>query len=120
MTSYQSRSQIQEHLKEMIPQQVSECKECDKLPQPLVELIMHNFQAKYVCYHKKTNIVEVGVEEQESIITYPNITSYTFRLEEAVSWLGESLRTDEPDLRFYAKLIAENSSVDRIDDVVLM
>lgn len=120
MTSYQSRKMIHERLEEMIPEQVSECKECDKLPQPLVDLIMHNFQAKYVCYHKKDNTVEVGVEEQESMLAYPNIKSYTFRLEEAVSWLGETFRSDEQDLKFYGKIIAGNGNYNQIDDVILV
>lgn len=120
MISYQSRNQIHEKLEEMIPEQVSECKECDKLPQPLVELIMHNFQAKYVCYHKKTNTVEVGVEEQDSIMSYPKIKSYTFKLEEVVSKLGETFKSDERDLKFYAKLIAGYGYLNKIDDVILV
>ena len=120
MTSYQSRKQIKTLLEEMIPAQVSECERCDKLPQPLVDLIMHNFRAKYVCYNKDNNTVEVGIEEQESALHYPKITSQTFKLEEAVSWLGKSFKTEEQDLRFYARLIASEGYTNTIDEVILV
>lgn len=120
MTSYQNRNQIKTLLEEMIPAQISECKKCDELPQALADLIMHNFQAKYVCYHKNNNTVEVGIEEQESTLSYPKITSQTFKLEEATSWLGKSFKTDEQDLRFYAQIIANDGYSSTVDDVVLV
>lgn len=120
MTAYQSRKQIKTLLQEMIPAQVTECKKCDKLPQPLVDLIMHNFQAKYVCYHKDSNTVEVGIEEQETSLHYPKIKSMHFKLEEAASWLGERFRNEEQDLRFYAQLIANEGYQDRIQEVILV
>lgn len=120
MTSYQSKNAIHRKLGEMIPQQVNECKECDELPPSLEQLILHNFQAKFVCYNKKSATIEVGVEEQVAIDTYPKIKTHTFRLEEAVSWLGKSFRSDEFDLKFYAKIIAQNGTSQKIDDVVLV
>lgn len=120
MTSYQSRNQIKTLLQDMIPAQVSECQRCDELPRALADLIMHNFQAKYVCYHKQSSTVEVGIEEQESAKPYPEITSRTFKLEDAASWLGNSFRTGEQDLRFYAQIIASNGYANTVDDVILV
>lgn len=120
MTSYQSRNQIQESLQKMIPEQVAECKECDELPLSLQELIIHNFQAKYVCYNKKDNTIEIGVEDQEAINSYPNFKIYTFPLEEAVSWLPKTFRSDDRDLKFYASLLAQNGSPNQFDEVVLV
>lgn len=120
MTSYQSKNMIQERLGELIPGQVAECRECDELPPTLQELILHNFQAKYVCYNKKNGTVEVGIEEMEATDSYPKIKTHTFRLEQAVSWLGKTFRKEEQDLKFYARLIAQNGTSLKIDDVVLV
>ena len=120
MTSYQSKNMIQERLGELIPEQVAECRECDELPPTLQELILHNFQAKYVCYNKKNGTVEVGIEEMEATDSYPKIKTHTFRLEQAVSWLGKTFRKEEQDLKFYARLIAQNGTSLKIDDVVLV
>jgi len=120
MTSYQSKNMIQEKLGELIPAQVAECQQCDELPPTLEELILHNFQAKYVCYNKKSNTVEVGIEEMEATDSYPMIKTHTFRLEQAVSWLGKTFRKEEQDLKFYARLIAQHGNSHRIDEVVLV
>lgn len=120
MTSYQSKNMIQEKLGEIIPEQVAVCRECDELPPALEELILHNFQAKYVCYNKMNATVEVGIEEMEATDTYPRIKTHTFRLEQAVSWLGKTFRKEEQDLKFYAQLIAQNGTSQRIDEVVLV
>ncbi len=120
MTLYQSRYQIQMQLKEMLPEQIAECKECDELPPSLQQLIMHNFQATFVCYDKKTNTIEVGVEKEEASDTYPEITVHKFRLEEAVSKLASTLRSGDEDLKFYGKLLSGYGSVNTIDDVVLV
>lgn len=120
MTSYQSRNQILSKLEEMIPEQVKECKECDELPPSLEELIIHNFQAKFVCYNKEEGTVEVGIEEQEATDTYPKIKTRTFPLDEASTWIRKTFRKEEPDLKFYGKLVAGHGTVTRVDEVVLV
>jgi len=120
MTSYQSRNQIQHELQKLLPHQIEECKECDELPQALEDLIKHNFQATFVCYDKKTNTIEVGVEEEEAENSYPVITVHKFRLEEAVSQLRKTFRNSDPDLQFYGKLLAGHGRTSQIDEVVLV
>lgn len=120
MTSYQSRDQIQTKLRELVPEQVAECKQCDELPPQLEELILHNFQAKFVCYNKEKNTVEVGVEENESPTSYPKIKTRTFPLEETVSWITKTFKSDEQDLKFYGRLIAMNGHTSPVDEVVLV
>lgn len=120
MTSYQSRKQIHEQLVRMLPEQISECKKCDELPPVLAQLITHNFQAKFVCYHKESGMVEVGEEAQETADSYPEIKTHTFPLEKAVSWLGTTFKHDDQDLKFYGKLIAGNGITNRVDEVVLV
>ena len=104
----------------MLPYQIKECKECDELPLALEQLIKHNFQATFVCYDKKTNTIEVGVEDQEELNSYPNITVHKFSLEEAVTRLNKTLKTTDQDLKFYGKLLAATGSHKRIDEVVLV
>lgn len=120
MTSYQSRSEIQNQLKKLLPYQIEECKSCDELPDALKNLIKHNFQASFVCYDKKSNTIEVGVEDQDDNNIYPNITVHKFKLEEAVSKLGKTFRNSDADLKFYGKILAGHGSIARIDEVVLV
>lgn len=120
MTSYQSRNQILVKLEEMIPHQVKQCKECDELPPALEELIIHNFQAKFVCYNKEDQTVEVGIEEHEETDSYPRIKTRTFPLDKAPVWVKKTFRNEEPDLKFYGKLIAGHGTVNRVDEVVLV
>jgi hypothetical protein len=120
MTSYQSRSEIQNQLKRLLPYQIEECKNCDELPEPLKDLIKHNFQASFVCYDKKSNTIEVGVEDQNENDIYPQITVHKFRLEEAVSKLSKTFRNNDTDLKFYGKILAGHGTFTRVDDVVLV
>ena len=120
MTSYQSRSEIQYQLKRLLPYQIEECKQCDELPKALKDLIRHNFQASFVCYDKKSNTIEVGVEDQENNEIYPQITVHKFRLEEAVSKLGKTFRNSDADLKFYGKILAGHGTFNKVDDVVLV
>lgn len=120
MTSYQSRHEIQRELNQILPQQIEECRKCDELPESLVKLIEHNYQARFVCYDKKTNMIEVGVEEQEAIDSYPEITVKKIRLEDAVGDLGRTFRSGESDLEFYAKILANYGSSKEVDEVVLV
>ena len=120
MTTYQNKTQIQRELQEMLPHQIEECKTCDELPSTLEELIKHNFQATFVCYDKKTNTIEVGVEEQEDITSYPEITIHKFKLEDAASQLKKTFRKSDHDLKFYGKILAGHGYINQVDDVVLV
>lgn len=120
MTSYQSRNQIRTKLEEIIPEQIAECKKCDKLPPALEQLILHNFQAKFVCYNSSKNTIEVGVEESDSVTSYPKIKTRTFPLEETISWIAKTFKFEEQDLKFYGRLIAGNGHSKPIDEVVLV
>src|SRR5680860_97868 len=110
MTSFQNKNEIHAQLEELIPGQVTECKNVDEIPTTLKELIIHNFQAKYVCYHKGDDTIEVGVEEQENNTGYSKIKVHTFKLKDAVSWIGKSFKKDDRDLKFYAQLISRKDS----------
>lgn len=120
MILYQSRNQIQHDLHKMLPHQIKECQECDALPAALELLIKHNFQATFVCYDKKTNTIEVGVEDQEEMNSYPKINVHKFSLEEAIAQVNKTLRTSDQDLKFYGRILAGAVSHKRIDEVVLV
>lgn len=104
----------------MLPYQIEECRKCDQLPSSLEKLIKHNYQAKFVCYDKKTNCIEVGVEEQESVNGYPDITVKKIELKDAVKDLTRTFRKSDADLKFYGKILASTGSVTEIDEVVLV
>lgn len=120
MTSYQSRNEIQRGLHQMLPYQIEECQKCDKLPSSLEKLIRHNYQAKFVCYDKKSNCIEIGVEEHTSINSYPEITVKKIKLKDAVADLSKTLRSSDADLKFYGKILASSGSATEIDEVVLV
>lgn len=120
MISYQSRNQIQDHLLNLIPHQIEECKKCDELPASLAEFIKHNYQAKFVCYDKASGCIEVGVEKQEFTNSYPEIKVHRIPLEKAVSQLKKTFRNSDLDLKFYGRLLAGQGSTTRIEDVVLV
>ena len=119
MTSYQSRSHIRQELQKMLPHQLEECKECDRLPLALEELIKHNYDASYVCYDHKKNMIEVGVEDQEEVDSYPQITVHKFPLEEVAARLHKTFRTSDVDLMFYGRLLAGGGQR-KVDEVVLV
>ncbi len=120
MISYQSKNDIQNQVLNLLPHQIEECRECDKLPASLEELIKHNYQASFVCYDKKSNSIEVGIENEEKISTYPEIKVRKIPLGEAVSQLRKTLRSSDSDLKFYGKILAGYSSSSQIEDVVLV
>ena len=120
MTSYQSRNEIQKHLINLLPHQIEECKECDELPQALEQLIRHNYQAAFVCYDKQNSCIEVGVEQQEEVDAYPEITVHKIPLDKVVNRLKKTFRNSDVDLKFYGKILAGYGSANQIDDVVLV
>ncbi|MHA6279696.1 hypothetical protein ACXYMT_05900 [Salinimicrobium sp. CAU 1759] len=120
MVSYQSKNEIQNQVRNLLPYQIKECRECDELPKALEELIKHNYQAAFVCYDKKSNCIEVGVEKEEEVTAYPEITVHKIPLKKAVSELAQSLRNDDLDLKFYGRLLAGYGNANKIEDVVLV
>ena len=120
MISYQSKNDIQNQVVNLLPHQIEECRECDKLPEPLVELIKHNYQATFVCYDKKSNCIEVGIENEKENSPYPEIQVQKIPLKKAVAQLGKTFRSSDSDLKFYGKILASYGSSSRVEDVVLV
>lgn len=120
MISYQSKTDIQNQVLNLLPYQIEECRECDKLPASLEELIKHNYQATFVCYDKKSNSIEVGVESEEENSPYPEIKVHKIPLGKAVAHLRKTLRSGDSDLKFYGKILAGYGTSNRIEEVVLV
>lgn len=120
MISYQSKTDIQNQVLNLLPYQIEECRECDKLPEALEELIKHNYQATFVCYDKNSDCIEVGIENEKENSPYPEIKVQKIPLRKAVAQLGKTFKTSDSDLRFYGKLLAGYGSSSRVDDVVLV
>lgn len=119
MISYQSKNNIENQLRNLLPYQIKECRECNQLPPALEELIRHNYQATFVCYDKKTNCIEVGVENEEEITAYPEITVHKIPLEKAAARLGKTFKSSDQDLKFYGRILAGHGS-NTVEDVVLV
>lgn len=120
MISYQSKTDIQNQVLNLLPHQIEECRECDQLPASLEEIIRHNYQATFVCYDKQSNSIEVGVENDEENSPYPEIKVYKIPLAKAVARIKKTFRTTDADLKFYGKILAGYGYSSKIEDVVLV
>lgn len=119
MASYLNENEIQASLRVLVEQYVEECEKCERLPKEFVELIKHNFLAKFVYYNSKKKLIEIGVDESYSPETYPEIKIYRFPVKKAAQWLEKSFKKDKGDLEFYGRLLNRNDILSA-SDVVLM
>lgn len=92
-------------MKKLVKGYISECKECEELPEDFVDLIKHNFLAKFVCYNNKTGNIEIGVEDFTEESLYPKIKIYKFSISSNKKWVEKSFRTEKCDLDFYGRLL---------------
>lgn len=118
MTTYYKQTEIKASMKVLVDEYLKECKTCDVLPEDFVDLIKHNFLAKYVCYNKDTKTIEIGVENSSSEGYYPEIKVHKFPINSDASWMERSFRSSKNDLSFYGKLLNRQFSKDA--EVVLM
>ncbi|MFD1095100.1 hypothetical protein [Salegentibacter chungangensis] len=119
MSSYLNTQEIKRSLQVLVKQYVEECVNCQELPQDFIDLIKHNFLAKFVYYNKAKKQIEIGIEDQESDAPYPEIKTYSFPVDKAANWLDQSFRNDDCDLKFYGKLLNRNELISS-GDVVLI
>lgn len=109
MATYLSTRELRSLLGASIKQYVEECLAKQQIPEELVELIKHNFYAKYVHYNKEFNTIEIGVNESKTRATaYPEIKVISFPIEETSKWVDATFIEGKGDLEFYAKIISRN------------
>ena len=118
MTSYLHKAQIPEALRSMIKEAILECKNSNEIPHGLKQLIMHNFNAKYVHLDCQNSSLEIGVEKPDALSLYPKLVTYTYSLDKT-NWLHESIKENDKDLEFYAKIIAQNNGMGANTEVIL-
>ena len=119
MTAYYKQTEIIAAMNQLVKDYMKECKECNELPEGFVELLKHNFLAKYVCFNEATQSIEIGVEDTSSDGLYPEIKSYKFPLNSKKRWIEKSFKTGKNDLAFYGKLLNRKQSYNDVDVVVI-
>lgn len=109
MSSYLNVQEIHNSLKYLVKEYITECEACEELNPDFIDLIKHNFLAKYVIYNKDKKQIEIGIEAQESEGPYPKIDVYSFSIGKSSAWLEKSFRADNCDLEYYGKLLNRHS-----------
>lgn len=120
MTTYYNQQELKASMKSLVQEFLSECKRCEELPEDFVDLIKHNFLAKFVCYNNKTKNIEIGVEDFSEESLYPNIKIYKFPINSNKKWVEKSFKDGRNDLDFYGRLLNKKKSANRDAEVVVM
>lgn len=108
-------------MKLLVRECLVECKECHELPGELIDLLKHNFLAKFVHYNSETNNIEIGIEDNNADIdTYPKITVYSYPVDGDQNWVEKSLKKDNNDMVFYGQLLNRKKLLFNDVEVVLM
>lgn len=109
MTSCYNQNEILLTMRKLIKGYLKESLRSKKLSEDFVNLIKHNFLAKFVYYNVTKNVIEVGVEDPHSDTdSYPKINIFSVPVTGATSWLVKSLKKDKNDITFYRKLLNRN------------
>ncbi|MDT0691011.1 hypothetical protein RM549_14545 [Salegentibacter sp. F188] len=119
MVSYIKTGEIKSSLQELVKQRINDCASGKELSQDIVELIKHNFLAKFVHYNKEKGVLEVGINRSSPTSIYPDIYVHTIPDTQVVEWLEDSYKGMQCDLEFYGKLLSASKPTND-SDVVLM
>ncbi|WP_424493606.1 hypothetical protein [Salinimicrobium sp. GXAS 041] len=120
MSIYLKTEEVRASLGAVVKYYLQDCVQKNEIPQELVELIKHNFLAKYVSYNKKDETIEIGINiSKDNSVMYPTIEVFTFSVNSAEKWLENSFKSGKADLEFYAKIINKNVQLSREDVVVV-
>ncbi len=119
MTTYYNQSEIIAAMHQLVNEYLKQCKNCKEIPEDFVELLRHNFLAKFVCYNAETNNIEIGVENYSEEDLYDSIKIYKYSLDADNSWLGKSFKRGKNDLAFYGKLLSRRKSFNDVEVIVM-
>lgn len=120
MTTYYNQEEIKSSMKKLVKEFLDVCKECEELPEDFVDLVKHNFLAKFVCYNNKTKNIEIGVEDFSKDSLYPEIKVYKFPILSNKKWVENSFRTGRNDLDFYGRLLNRKKLNNHNAEVIVM
>ena len=106
MAAYITQSEVRSLWESSVKTLLRKCRSDRKIPEGLVELIKHNFYAKYVYYNPEQEYIEIGVNEsKQRAVSYPTIRVYCFSVDEVEDRLLASFQSNRVDLEFYAKIL---------------
>jgi hypothetical protein len=120
MTTYYSQEEIRIAMKGLAKNCLKDCLRDNKPSEDLINLIKHNFLAKFVYYNKLDRSVEIGVEESIISSTYPEIKISVYNLTSGIDWLEKSFKTGKTHLEFYGKLLNQRRSFLKNAEVIII
>jgi len=120
MTTYYNQEEIQIAMKVLAKNCLKDCLRENKLSEEFINLIKHNFLAKFVYYNKLDRSVEIGVEESSVSSTYPEIKVFVYNLTSEIDWLENSFKTGKTNLEFYGKLLNRRRSFLKNAEVIIV
>lgn len=120
MTTYYNQEEIKSSMKKLVKEYLDFCKKCEELPEDFIELVKHNFLAKFVCYNNQTKNIEIGVEDYATNSLYPEIKVYKFPISSNKKWVENSFRTERCDFQFYGRLLNRKKLNNHDAEVVVM
>lgn len=119
MAAYLNSEEVQASLNSLVKRYVEESISKGELPRDFVELIKHNFFAKYAYYNVKEKTIEIGVNENKGPVSpYPPLTVYSYPIDDT-KWLLNSFKPGAFHLEFYGKLLSRGTGPGRSRIVVL-
>lgn len=120
MTTYYKHAEIKASMKKLVDGFLNQCLTDGKLSEDFIDLVKHNFLAKYVCYNKNTKSIEIGIEDNsQDDDFYPEIQVFKFPLNKNRKWIERSFKDNMNDLMFYGKLL-NRSNMNKEAEVVLI
>lgn len=120
MVAYLKTTEIETSLRSLVKNYAQECLDYGMIPKDFIELIKHNFYAKYVHYNQQEKVIEIGINENPyPSSTYPDISVYTFAVNNTTEWLMSSVKTNSFDMAFYADLINRRKGVNASEIVMI-
>lgn len=121
MTTYYNKNEILLTMRTLIKGYLKESLSNKKLSEDFIDLIKHNFLAKFVYYNAVKNVIEVGVEDPNcKSDSYPEINIFSFPVTGTTSWLDESFKKDKNDMNFYGKLLNRKNPFLKDAEVVVI
>lgn len=120
MTTYYNQEEIRIAMKKLAKNCLMDCLRDNKPSEDFINLIKHNFLAKFVYYNKLDRSVEIGVEESSVNSTYPEIKVFVYNLSSGIDWLNESFRTGKSNFAFYGRLLNQGRSLSKNAEVVII
>ncbi len=120
MTTYYKQAEIKASMKKLVNGYLDDCIKCEELSPDFIDLLKHNFLAKFVCYNKLAQTIEIGIEDNSKEEDfYPEIMVYKYKLNSNRKWLERSFKDGSNDLAFYGKLL-NRSKMNQEAEIVLL